>query len=213
MVLCTNCHIDIDESKIILHQRFCFQNIKYCDKCKEGFPIEEFDEHLSSHLTKKSSSNLSDDELKLKKKLSLKRLESSKIGCQYCGLYLSYSEIEEHEQMCGARTHQCPFCEKYITNKDMENHKETEHKGMVEDETLKKKTSVQLTEDELIQKAVEESLKESNPPPQTKEETKKKEILKKKSTAINMDDIDYDYLAKLEEEMYEDNYQDDGNEQ
>ena len=50
MVLCTNCHIDIDESKIILHQRFCFQNIKYCDKCKEGFPIEEFDESIYKNI-------------------------------------------------------------------------------------------------------------------------------------------------------------------
>ena len=49
MVFCTNCHCDIEDSKMFLHQRFCIQNIKYCEECKEGIIIEEFEEHCKNH--------------------------------------------------------------------------------------------------------------------------------------------------------------------
>ena len=78
MVICSNCHIEIDDAKIVLHERFCIQNIKYCATCQEGFPIEEFDEHLAGHLSRQPSKNLSKEELQKKNSLSLQRLESKK---------------------------------------------------------------------------------------------------------------------------------------
>ena len=49
MVLCPNCHCEIDDSKIFLHERFCVQNIKYCELCQEGIIIEEYEEHCQNH--------------------------------------------------------------------------------------------------------------------------------------------------------------------
>jgi len=43
MVFCTNCQTEIEDSKMFLHEGFCKKNIKYCFKCKEKVPIEEFD--------------------------------------------------------------------------------------------------------------------------------------------------------------------------
>ena len=57
MVKCPNCRAEIDDSKMFLHERFCFQNIKYCEKCKEGIIKEEFDEHLEKHKSKQIPEN------------------------------------------------------------------------------------------------------------------------------------------------------------
>lgn len=209
MVICSNCHIEIDDSKIVLHERFCIQNIKYCATCQEGFPIEEFDEHLAGHLSRQPSKNISKEELQKKNSLSLQRLESKKIGCKYCNMPLSYSLIEEHEEMCGSRTNPCPFCDKLILMKDMESHRADKHFGQAI--PLGKKPSFMMSEDELLARAVEESLKESgqkedNKEPMYKKKMSKEEYMKKKSSGINMDEIDYEYERQLEEEMYaEDN--------
>ena len=53
MVFCTNCQTEIEDSKMFLHEGFCKKNIKYCFKCKEKIPIEEYEEHLENHNTKK----------------------------------------------------------------------------------------------------------------------------------------------------------------
>ena len=38
---------------MILHERFCKMNIKYCFQCKEKIPIEEYEEHIKNHNEKK----------------------------------------------------------------------------------------------------------------------------------------------------------------
>jgi len=126
MVLCPNCRCDIDESKMFLHQRFCIQNIKYCEQCQVGVIIEEYEEHLQSH---NNNNNSSEKESKEKNdELTLKRVESSKICCQYCGFLCGFKEIEEHESMCGARSTNCKQCGKHLLIKDLKPHIEKEHK-------------------------------------------------------------------------------------
>ena len=53
MPKCSNCQCDIEESKIFLHERFCKENIKYCELCKEAIIKEEFEDHLLEHGEKK----------------------------------------------------------------------------------------------------------------------------------------------------------------
>ena len=78
MVKCSNCHCDIDQSKMFLHERFCFQNIKYCEICQEGIIKEEFEEHCENH--KKNSNELKKlDSEEDRNSRSLKRVESSKV--------------------------------------------------------------------------------------------------------------------------------------
>ena len=63
----------------------------------------------------------------LKDSLTLKRVESSKIGCQYCGFFCSYSDLVEHEAMCGARTTNCKQCGKNLLIKNLKTHIQKEH--------------------------------------------------------------------------------------
>ena len=119
MVFCSNCQSEIEDSKMFLHEGFCKKNIKYCFKCKEKIPIEEYEEHLENHKTKKPEQK---EETELKKEKSQSNVtnnnyhtkEDINIECQYCSLPVDSAEIEEHEKMCGARTVQCEICGKYI---------------------------------------------------------------------------------------------------
>ena len=118
MPKCSNCQCDIEESKIFLHERFCKENIKYCELCKEAIIKEEFEDHLLEHGEKKVEVKPEEE----RSNLSLQRVMSSKIQCEFCNLFLSYSEVEEHENMCGSRTTKCRVCGERITYKNLDNH-------------------------------------------------------------------------------------------
>ena len=117
MVFCTNCQSEIEDSKMFLHEGFCKKNIKYCFKCKEKIPIEEYEEHLENHNVKKPEKKEEIEQEKNSEKNTESNPHSNEnvnIECQYCSLLVDPSEIEEHEKMCGSRTVQCEICEKYI---------------------------------------------------------------------------------------------------
>jgi hypothetical protein len=153
--------------------------MKYCQTCKEAFPKEEFDEHLSNHLSRKQS-QISQEE---KNFYSLKRCMSSKVACEFCGLFLSYNDLLDHEEMCGARTTQCNICKENILYKNLINHMKNKHniidniKNLTEldnnyfnnnnnnNDNFKKMTSSeirQIDEDEQIARALAESLNNNN---------------------------------------------------
>lgn len=124
MTKCSNCFCEIEESKIILHERFCKENIKYCEKCKEPVLKEEYEEHCLEHDKPQEKVENNEED---KNNISLKRVQSSKIGCMYCGFMLGYYDLEEHEAMCGARTTPCKICHKYITYMTLDEHILTAH--------------------------------------------------------------------------------------
>ena len=228
MVKCSNCHCDIDASKMFLHERFCFQNIKYCDICKEGIIKEEFEEHCENHNKNSNEIKNFDSEVDRNSR-TLKRVESSKVACQYCGLYLLYDEIEEHEEMCGARTIQCKLCQKNVIYKDLEKHLNTSHNmnkitykefdsGLYVNNDLENKKSVnqpkknikqnltqeeinRMTSEEQIEYAIAMSQNQNNNNSGNKgNSTYKDNLPKKSSSGIDYDEIDNEY----QRQMYED---------
>ena len=176
MVFCTNCQSEIEDSKMFLHEGFCKKNIKYCFKCKEKIPIEEYEEHLENHNVKKPEKKEEIEQEKNTEENTFKNQKSNEnlnIECQYCSLLLDPSEIEEHEKMCGSRTVQCEICGKYIHirlikqhmnvihdmgykdiyNEEQGNEKETEQ---YKKEILKRK---QIEEDEILARRLAEEYK------------------------------------------------------
>ena len=116
MVFCSNCQTEIEDSKIFLHEGFCKRNIKYCFECKEKVPIEEYEEHIQNHNSKKIQQKEDNhiEKNNINEPVSNNNKEEINVECQYCSLLVDPSEIEEHEKMCGARTVQCEICGKYI---------------------------------------------------------------------------------------------------
>mgnify|MGYP002626634954 CR=1 FL=1 len=133
MVLCPNCHCEIDDSKIFLHERFCVQNIKYCELCQEGIIIEDYEEHCQNHKNLSKGKSKSNESKESRDSLTLQRVESSKIGCQYCGFLCGYKELEEHEVMCGSRTTKCSQCGQTLLIKNVKDHLEKLHKIKMDD--------------------------------------------------------------------------------
>ena len=132
MVLCPNCHCEIDDSKIFLHERFCVQNIKYCKLCQEGIILDEYEEHCQNHKNLSNEKIKSNESKESRDSLTLQRVESSKIGCQYCGYLCGYKDLEDHEAMCGARTTKCSLCGKTLLIKNLKDHLEKLHKIKME---------------------------------------------------------------------------------
>ena len=52
-IKCKNCHQNISESKMFLHEGFCLKNNKLCPECNKVFLIKEFEEHFKTHNIKK----------------------------------------------------------------------------------------------------------------------------------------------------------------
>ena len=52
-IQCKNCHQNISESKIFLHEGFCLRNNKLCPECDKVFLVQEFEEHFKTHNIKK----------------------------------------------------------------------------------------------------------------------------------------------------------------
>ena len=220
MVKCSNCRAEIDDSKIFLHERFCFQNIKYCEKWKEGIVKEEFDEHLEKHKSKEIPENNNSSE-KERNDITLKRVESSKIGCPYCGFLLSYSEYEEHLEMCGARTTKCKMCGKSLLYKNLDAHIKSEHN--LENDVYKQLDSgsinnfdsykiqkpnlneldlKNMSSSEQLAYAISLSEQQQFNENKTKEINSKPTDLKKKSTSFDLDALDNEYERQMyEEEM------------
>ena len=178
MVFCANCQTEIEDSKMFLHEGFCKKNIKYCFKCKEKIPIEEYEEHIENHNIKKVEPKISEPKNEVsheqKEQIPNENIkEELNIECQYCSLLVDPSELEEHEKMCGARTVQCEVCGKYIHirlikqhmnvihdmgykdiyNEEQGNEKETEQ---YKKEILKRK---QIEEDEILARRLAEEYK------------------------------------------------------
>lgn len=87
---CKNCHQDILESKIFLHEGFCLRNNKLCPECDKVFLVQEYEEHIKTHNSKKPPAKISpisehrkncqnpkEEEIKLDENLGLKQ-------CVYC---------------------------------------------------------------------------------------------------------------------------------
>ena len=182
MVFCTNCQSEIEDSKMFLHEGFCKKNIKYCFKCKEKIPIEEYEEHLENKHTKKPEQKEETDSIKGKnssidtsneKNSDPHSKEDINVECQYCSLLVDSSEIEEHEKMCGARTIQCEICGKYIYLRLIKQHMNVIHDmgyrdlyngnegNEEEDEKYKKECArkKQIEDDEILARKLAEEYK------------------------------------------------------
>ena len=228
MVFCSNCHCDIDDSKFFLHQRFCIQNIKYCEQCEEGIIIEEYEEHCKNHNKKSEEKKRASKELR--DSLTLSRVNSSKIGCEFCGYFCGFDELEEHEKTCGARSTTCKKCGKNLLIRDLNSHIQKEHNLDIDNYKEMRSGSLNLNKDQnssnlygnlgnldlnrmtsdeqiayALQLSQEEEQRKQQQIKNKKKESipnKKDSLRNKKSSIIDYDEMDYEYEKQLyEEEM------------
>ena len=107
--LCSNCKRNISSGKRLLHMRFCKAHMAKCALCDELFPIDEINDHLDEHKTKRASANKAETPVLT-------------VSCVYCGIKLNKNDMSEHEYICGSRTQNCPMCGEFVTFRAFETH-------------------------------------------------------------------------------------------
>jgi len=48
LIMCKNCHQDIFEEKMFLHEGFCLRNNAYCEHCEKVFLKKDYEEHIKN---------------------------------------------------------------------------------------------------------------------------------------------------------------------
>ena len=54
LVRCDNCRQNILETKMFLHEGFCFRNNVFCDHCQKVFLKKDYQDHLNNSQNKKN---------------------------------------------------------------------------------------------------------------------------------------------------------------
>ena len=148
---CSNCKIELDNMKLLLHERYCIENIKYCIECNKGISKAEFEEHIKKHMLKKKEEE-EKEELK-------KKEESERIECQYCGESMSYTLIDDHENMCGSRSDYCQICGQLLLVRNMRKHlKNHEFQNIMKLRKINCFELNSMNEDEMLARAMAESM-------------------------------------------------------
>ena len=149
-VKCKNCHQEISESKIFLHEGFCLRNNKLCPECDKVFLVQEYDEHIKTHNAKNISNqkkspisehrkNCHHDEPKnlIPKKKEIKIDDNLGFKqCEYCTNV--FEDLNEHLKKCEIK--------KMIEKENAKYYSDLE-KRKKEDDDLAKKLSKEKTMD------------------------------------------------------------------
>ena len=48
LIICKNCHQEIEEEKMFLHEGFCIRNNAYCEHCQKVFLKNDYEEHIKT---------------------------------------------------------------------------------------------------------------------------------------------------------------------
>lgn len=123
---CTNCKREIAEGNFIMHEVHCRRNISLCKDCQEPVPRSEMEEHFEEYhkpVTCKCGETVEISKVEEHEKNDcVQRI----MHCEYCELDLPFSQMAEHLNYCGSRTECCPRCQRYIQNRDRDQHEITE---------------------------------------------------------------------------------------
>ena len=112
----------IEESKLPIHQGYCYRNFRKCDKCDEIIDINTKQDHFDEFHKQVKCEQCGGE-------FEVKKLEAHKPNCpmrkqicQYCNLEVLVREIATHTSHCGSRTKNCQFCNKIYTLKEIDVH-------------------------------------------------------------------------------------------
>ena len=104
----------MDETKFIMHSRFCLTNSVKCSICNEVIAVDDEEDHIKDHLSsecQQCGKIIEIDHMEAHKtRCHLERL----VDCQFCQLKLDSKALESHENLCGSKSVNCEFCQATI---------------------------------------------------------------------------------------------------
>lgn len=170
---CINCDKEISAQKIVLHERYCKDNIIKCPICHEAVQKEELEEHNEDNHAKtpcKECGKLIEKSLLSTHK---QKCDRQLFQCEYCQLSLPMDELHDHEYICGSKTEECCLCHEMVTKMEYELHfrykcigadrsKEETIDDLLLDSVIKSGIKINEGKNSLKKKNKEAILKETN---------------------------------------------------
>lgn len=124
-VQCGNCKKMLPESKLPLHEGYCYRNYRKCELCDEFIDINNKEDHIEEFHKMVKCPECS-QEVEISKMEAHKQVcPMKKKYCAFCKLEVLAKDFETHVDHCGSRTDKCQFCNKNIMLKQMELHEAT----------------------------------------------------------------------------------------
>ena len=111
---CSNCEELIPESKLILHERFCSQNVLRCKHCNQPIIKDDMEDHIKNMHTKVECIFCKCMFLPTEIVQHQKDCDMQIGKCKFCEINLPKRDLKEHEYVCGSHTEECPICHNYI---------------------------------------------------------------------------------------------------
>ena len=113
----------IEESKLPIHEGYCYRNIRKCELCEEMIDVNNKQEHIEEMHTKVKCEQCSADFDKNKLEDHKKnQCPMRKKHCEYCNLDVSVKDFSVHVASCGSRTKNCMYCDRIFKLRDIEAH-------------------------------------------------------------------------------------------
>lgn len=209
-IKCKNCHQNISESKIFLHEGFCLRNNKLCPECDKVFLIKEFEEHIKTHNNiKKEKKNSITEHRKnchhnkekinpqppsLPKKQKPEIKLDDNLGLQQC-IYCTnmFEDLQNHLKECEIK--------KMIENENEKYYSELEKRKKLDNdlaEKLSKEKIMDISKDEQMAKELQNNLKfiDTN-----KDEEMALNLQKQFQNEINNTNKDEEFARNLQNEL------------
>ncbi|OMJ78992.1 hypothetical protein SteCoe_21073 [Stentor coeruleus] len=117
---CSYCKNTIPEENYQIHEVQCKKNTAICPNCSIMLPRSKLDEHIKENHELKNCENCGGTyEVK---DFPSHPCSNPSMSCEYCEAVLPSIQLNEHKIICESRTSECPYCRKYIKNKDLSTH-------------------------------------------------------------------------------------------
>ena len=154
----------IEQSKLPIHEGYCFRNIRKCEHCSEMVDVnlkqEHFDEVHAKVKCQMCQKELDKNQLAAHQPVCPMRKQK----CDYCSLDFIVKDFAAHVNTCGSRTRDCQFCNRIFMLREIEGHEmncleeqaQERDRRKKEEEKRKAEMERKRREEEARQKALEE---------------------------------------------------------
>lgn len=136
--LCKNCEKQIEATKYRMHEMQCARINYKCGEC--GMVVAKSDkaEHEAEAHVKVKCQYCNFEAGKLVFGNHEDRCELRPKACQYCTQIFPIEKWVGHIEMCAVKTYKCETCQRYIKNKDAQNHPKGECQKFIDENEAQK---------------------------------------------------------------------------
>merc|ERR1712244_64067 len=105
------------------HEIKCREKMIVCDICNETYILKNKYLHNCGILCPLCGERIKDPKDKLLHLLT--SCKERRAICNYCGIFRTCIDMEQHRNFCGSRSEKCTECDQFVSLRNMEAHKQS----------------------------------------------------------------------------------------